>query len=279
MTLASPVWLQDIDHWLPQPWLGVSGLAALTLVPLGGLWAVLDRRLLHGERVALKPTRFALSIALYLLTACWTIGYVRPERLSSPLVEIAVWGLLLAAPLELACITLQAARGRASHLNLSKPVDAAISAIMGVTAILFIGMVLPLAWEIACYPRRDADPLMCWAIVGGLVTTFLLGTISGIGMGRVVAGTLKPDALCLPLLGRPIRGGTLRIAHFMSVHAMQAFPLMASVALLFGAGMAPALLATGALCYTAATVVLLFRARSCGSPAPFDIRPDGEALG
>ena len=44
------------------------GLATLAMVPAGVVWALLDRRQIGRERVAIKPTKFALSIAVYLLT-------------------------------------------------------------------------------------------------------------------------------------------------------------------------------------------------------------------
>lgn len=266
------LWTQAIpaiNRWFAEPRLIAAGLVALALVPLGALWASVDGRLVNGELVALKPTRFALSIAVYLLTASWMLGYARAERLSSPLVQGAVWGLLAGASVELACITVQAARGRRSHFNVGTPTDATIAAVMGVMAILFIGMVLPLAWEIARRPRPDAAPLMVQAIVGGLVATFVLGALTGAGMGRVAMGAVDPEAVRLPLLGWSVRGGTARIAHFLGVHAMQAFPLMAAVALLLRGRAATAVLTAAMLCYCAATLLLSSRSVPHRSePAP-----------
>lgn len=254
-----PLVAATFARWFPQLWLAVAGLAALALVPVGALWATLDGRLVADEVVALKPTRFALSIGVYLLTASWMLGYARPERLSTPLFQGAVWGLLVGAGVELFCIVLQAARGRRSHLNLATPLDATISGIMLVMALLFIGMVLPIAWEIARRPRPDAPPLMVSAIVAGLVATFILGALTGSGMGRLASGAVTADVVRLPLLGS-VRGGSLRIAHFLAVHAMQAFPLIAATALMLPGRATAVVLVAGAVLYAGVTLTLWSRA-------------------
>ncbi|MCY0389321.1 hypothetical protein OVY01_19440 [Robbsia sp. Bb-Pol-6] len=160
MTDASPwaVSLVNAGRWFAQPSLTIAGLAALALVPVGMVWAMLDHRLIHREMVAIKPIKFALSIGVYLLTVSWMLGYVRAERLTSFPVRAATLGLLGGAAVELLCIVLQAARGRRSHFNTSTPMDAAISATMGIMVILFVGMLLPLAWEVARWPRPGAAP-------------------------------------------------------------------------------------------------------------------------
>ncbi|WP_380780820.1 hypothetical protein [Sphingomonas sp. R86520] len=124
----------------------------LALVPTGVLCAVLDARRVGRERASIKPTKFALSIAVYLLTVSWMLSYARPERMSSSLVQVSTWGLLIGATVELVCITVQAARGRRSHVNTATRNDAAIAGTMAVLAVLFIGMLLLLAWEIGQRP-------------------------------------------------------------------------------------------------------------------------------
>lgn len=243
-----------------QPALAAAGVVALALVPVGLAWAMLDHRLIHREGVALKPIKFALSIGVYLLTASWMLGYVRVERLTSWPVRAATLGLLAGAAVELFCIVLQAARGRRSHFNTATPLDAAISGTMGIMVILFVGMLLPLAWEIARRPRPGAAPLMIAAIVGGLVLTFALSALTGARMGRFMMDAVAPADLVLPVLGWRMSGGFIRIAHFLGVHAMQALPLMAFCALSLRGRVAVALFAAGTLGYCAAALALLLQA-------------------
>ena len=235
------------------------GLGLLALVPLGALWALLDTRRVGHERVAIKPTKFALSLAVYLLTVAWMLHYVRAERLESGLVELATWGLLSGATVEFLCIVGQAARGRRSHFNSATPVDAAISIVMGVLAILLVGVLLPLAWEIAVRPRADAAPLMVAAIVAGLVLTFVFGALTGAGLARFGAGTVGSGRERMTPDDRRRTGIRLRMAHFCGIHAMQAIPLIGFLALRVAGQAAAPLLVAGTLGYSLVTLTLLFR--------------------
>ncbi|WP_426265313.1 hypothetical protein [Sphingomonas sp. PWP1-2] len=248
------------DFLLLNPVYAVTiGLGMLALVPLGVLWALLDTRRVGHERVAIKPTKFALSIAVYLLTAAWMLHYVRPARLESGLVQLATWGLLIGATVEFMCIVGQAARGRRSHFNSATPIDAAISTLMGVSAILFVGMVLPLAWEIAARPRADAAPLMATAIVAGLVLTFVFGALTGSAMARLGTATVGSSGARITRDERRRTGLRLRLAHFCGIHAMQAIPLIAFLALRVAGQAAALLLVAGTLGYSVITLTLLFR--------------------
>ncbi|USI71453.1 hypothetical protein [Sphingomonas morindae] len=201
----------------PAALVRAAGWAMLALVPPGLLWARGDRRRIGGERVAIKPTKFALSLAVYLLTIAWMLGFAQPDRLASPLVQGAARGLVATALVEMLCITGQAARGRRSHFNLATPLDRAISALMGLTALPFVGLLLPLAWAIARAPRPGAPPLLIAGIVAGLVLTTLLATMTAPGLGRSAG---SPGAA----RWRP------RLAHGLGVHALQAIPLLALLA-------------------------------------------------
>ena len=235
------------------------GLIILALVPAGALWAVLDARRVGRERPAIKPTKFALSIAVYLLSASWMLGYARPERMSSVLVQMSTWGLLVGATVELVCITVQAARGRRSHFNTATRIDTAIAGTMAVLAVLFIGMLLPLAWEIGQRARPGAPATMIAGIVYGLVLTFILGGLTGSDMSRVAmrASASGTQPLSPPSQRRSHR--QTQLAHFLAIHAMQALPIMAWAALTIGGQVAVALLTVGAICYVAATLLLLYR--------------------
>lgn len=244
-------------RWFAQPVLTAVGLLMLALVPIGLTWARLDHRLVRGELVALKPTKFAASIGVYLLTVSWMLGFARPERLGAPLVQAGIWGLAVGAAVEFFCIALQAARGRASHFNTATPFDAGIAGTMLIMAILFVGCLLPLAWEVARRPRPDAPLLMVIAVIAGLVATFVLGALTGTGMARAALGPVPRHDLVLPLIGWRVTGGTGRIAHFLGVHALQAFPLMATATQMLNGRAAPWLFTCTALGYVAATMALL----------------------
>ena len=190
-----------INEWLPQHELAWCGAALLLFVPVGVAWAKLDRRTIGGEELALKPIRFALSIGVYMLTASWMFNFVRPERLGAFAPRATVWAMIIGCAFEFSLIVLQAVRGRRSHFNEATRLDAAIWATMGVFAVLFVGAVLPLAWEIGFRPRLGSDPIMVCAIIAGLLLTFLLGGGTGGLMGRQSSHSAGPEGRTIPLLG------------------------------------------------------------------------------
>ena len=248
------------NGWFWQPALAGYGAALLALVPFGAVWAWQDPRTVEGEPVAFKPTRFALSISVYMLTAAAMFEYVRPERRSTMLPQASVWMMIAGSTVELACITYQATRARRSHFNSSTPADAAIYATMGMFAVLFIGAVFPLALEIACWPDGQADRTMVQAIVAGLLVTGLVGGGTGGLMSAKGRRTIGRHGRGLPLLGWSMSGGDLRVPHFLGIHAMQALPFFAAAARAFSPPQALNLFGLGATAYVLLTMGLLHRA-------------------
>ena len=247
-------------RWFPQPVLTVYGSALLILVPAGVVWSRRDPRSVDGEAVALKPTRFALSIGLYMLTASAMFSFVRPERRSAFLPSAAVWMMVVGCTVELSCIFLQAARARRSHFNTSTRGDAAIYAAMGAFAVLFIGAVLPLAWEIARRPAEHADPNMVRATVAGLLATFIVGSGTGAMMSARSEHAIGREKARLPLFGWNLTGGDVRAPHFFGIHAMQALPMIAAGANVLSSRRAGSLFVAGALAYGLLTGGLLYQA-------------------
>ena len=255
-----------IYKWFPQRVLAGYGLALLLSVPAGVVWVRLDKRTVDGEPVALKPTRFALSIGIYMLTGSAMFRYVRQERSSTFLPNAAVGMMVVGSTVELAGIVGQAARARRSHFNMSTPIDAAIYAVMGPFAVLFIGAVLPLAWEIARRPDDNADPIMVKAIVAGLLATFVVGGGTGALMGRRNVHAVGPEKSRLPLFGWSRTGGDIRAPHFFGIHAMQALPMLAAGSTILSSRRRGPVFAAGALAYGLLTAGLLYQALS-GKPA------------
>ena len=247
-------------RWFPQRVLADYGTALLVSVPAGVVWAWRDTRTVDGEAVALKPTRFALSIGIYMLTASAMFSYVRPERRSGFLPSAAVGMMVVGCTIELACIVLQAARARRSHFNTSTRGDAAIYAAMGAFAVLLIGAVLPLAWEIARWPAENADPIMVRAIVAGLLATFIVGGGTGAMMSVRSGHAIGREKSRLPLFGWNMTGGDVRAPHFFGLHAMQALPIIAAGADVLSSRRPVSLFVAGALAYGLLTAGLLYLA-------------------
>ena len=176
VVVAAEQMISVVQHGFWQPALAQCGVALLPMVPAGAIWAWFDLRTVQGESVGLKPTRFALSISLCLMTAAAMFACMQPDRRRALFAQVTVWMMLVGSSVELISIVVQAARARLSHFNQSAPGDAATLATMGVFAVLFIGALFPLAWEI---PRRPAlgwgeSLFLIGAVVYGLLTWGLL---------------------------------------------------------------------------------------------------------
>ena len=228
VVVAAEQMISVVQHGFWQPALTHCGV--VLMVPAGANWTWFDLRTVQGESVALKPTRFALSISLYLMTAAARFACMQPDRRRALFALATVWMMLVGSRVELICIVVQAAHARRSHFNRSTRSDAANFATMGVFTVLFIGALLPLGWEIAHRPNAQVPGTLIQAIVAGLLKTAIVGggtggLMSGRGAAPIKHGYKAPH---LPLLGWSIGGGDLRVPHFFGIHAMQALPMIAA---------------------------------------------------
>src|SRR4051794_15064128 len=206
---------------------GVLVALVTLVVSLAGL--ALDPRLIAGAPAWLKPMKFAVSIAAYLLTIRWMLRFLpdRPRLLT--VVSSVLVGAFVA---ELILIVLQVVRGTTSHFNEATPFDAAVFNVMGsFVMLLFAGTVVV---AVLALRRRGIDAGAAAGIRWGLVLC-LLGMAEAVLMivnrgwsptgGHTVGA---PDGgPGLPLTDWSLDHGDLRIAHFAGLHALQLLPLAA----------------------------------------------------
>lgn len=204
---------------------------ALVLQPI-------DPRLLNEISVWVKPAKFALSLALHYATLAWAIGLLAPAWRQGDYMRRSFLLSLCAGFFEIAYISLQAARGRASHFNEATTAEMVLYSVMGVGAVILVVQSFDLGRHILKSPRRELDAgVRLGAGLGltlGSVATLVTAGIMGSGAvpaalgypeGHWVGGTLS-DAGGLPLLGWSTSGGDLRVPHFFSTHIMQVLPLL-----------------------------------------------------
>ena len=201
-------------------------LLAPSLIALG-----LDERLINGVSVWSKPVKFQLSLSLMLLTVAWLLPLLPPARRASRWVRWAALATATAATLEIAYITLQAARGRASHYNADTPLETTLYAVMGVgaTTIVTGAFVVGVAiWRSPPAPGRAGLRLgaAVGLTLGAVLTLITAGILSGGGEAGHWVGASRTDAGGLPLFGWSRVGGDLRVPHFFATHIMQALPLL-----------------------------------------------------
>ena len=232
--------------------LAIFGALLLVLVIPIAIGAAVDDRTLRGADVWIKPMKFAVSIALLAFTTAWFAGHLPAARRESRSMRRIAWLLIATGGFELAYITLQAALGQGSHYNTGDPLHAAMYALMGLGALLLTATQPMLAWELFRHPDRSRPVAYRLAILIGLVLTFVFGA----GVGAALANLQPPSGVAsLPLLGWSLRGGDLRPAHFVGIHAEQILAIVG-----FAVARRPhakAIVGIATLAYAAAFAVLV----------------------
>lgn len=183
-----------------------------------------------GVHPALKPFKFAVSIALLLGSLAWVLPRVDVD---SPVRETLAWVLLGTLVVEMAIIVSQAWRGTTSHFNLRTPLDAALWRAMQAAIVLAtVGLVALAIWATR-RPLVGVDEVLQFAWRAGLWLT-LLAAVSGFRMGGALSHSVGgPDGSAGFWLVNWSRSlGDLRVSHFISLHALQVVPLVAWAAAL-----------------------------------------------
>ncbi|HEX8668928.1 MAG TPA: hypothetical protein VF727_11230 [Allosphingosinicella sp.] len=262
IALPSPSLRSDILAELleRQPLLARYGIAVLLMSLAAFVLQAVDPRTLHGVNVWVKPTKFLVSVGVFSLTSAWFYGYVRPERRRTRALTGAAWVVVASATLELLYIAFQASRGLDSHFNQSAPVYQIMYALMGLAAVLLIGTVLPLAWEVGRRPASGVTRDFAAAVVIGLVLTVLLGGGLGGYMSAQPGHSVGLEGGKVAMFGWNRSGGDLRIAHFLGIHAEQALPILALLIAAWRPALRWAAIAAGTVAYTGVTLAVFAQA-------------------
>ena len=281
-SLSTPgSWLRPLWRTSPPLVGSAAALGVLAVLCLVGL--AVDPRTLAGEPVWIKPLKFCVSGALYVLGLAVVLRPLRGRGVG----RVVGWGVASIIVVETVLIALQAARGVRSHFNVSSAFDAGLFASMG----LMIGTLWVLTFVAAIALLRAPSPDRLWkqaalwglaiALAGGSVGILmtqptpeqLAGFAEGVGTVAGAHTVGAPDGgPGLPLVGWSTVAGDLRVPHFWGLHGLQALPLLA-LALMrlpsLGGRQRRRLLALGGLAYTGVFGVLLqqaLRAQSVVAP-------------
>ncbi len=205
-----------------NPMLFAAAVAHIILLLIMMGIAPFDEREVMGINPWIKPMKFAISIAIYLLTMGWLLDEL---PLSEKALRRVNWAMASTLFIEMALITMQAARGVTSHFNDTTAFNSAVFSIMGVTIILNIMVASYVALKFWRTEAKIPAPYL-WGIRLGL-TIFVLASLEGLVMvGHSAHSVGAPDGgPGLPVVNWSVRSGDLRIAHFFGIHALQALPL------------------------------------------------------
>ena len=212
--------------------LWVTGPVQLALAGLFVVGLAVDDRILLGVSPWLKPVKFAVSITIYVWTVAWLLGDVRAG--APGLARFISVGTSAAMLCEIAGIALQSLRGTTSHFNERTAFDSGVFGLMG-TMILLSTLLAAALLFLYCTVSTDLPSPYVWAVRLGLVL-FLFG--SGVGPMMVRRGAHAvgvPDGgPGLPLVNWSTKGGDLRVAHALGLHALQILPFAAWALLVAG---------------------------------------------
>ena len=222
-----------------NPALTLSGVLMVPVLLVCMLGLLLDPRVITGAPAWLKPTKFAISIALYSFTLLWMLSFVDGRRFWVRAVSfITLLGFLAEAVL----IITQVIRGTTSHFNVSSAFDGALFSIMGTFVILIWAMNLIAA--ILLLFQRLPDPVLAWSLRLALLLTLAGGALGGLMLGPTASQSdamragqrasivgahsvgVNDGAPGLPITGWSTTGGDLRIGHFIGLHALQVLPIV-----------------------------------------------------
>ena len=214
-------WLAEV--YRRSPVLAFTGWAHLALAAALAMAYPFDARTILGISPWIKPMKFSVSIAIFVWTLAWFLKYIAERRRA---VTVIAWGVAICMFGEIALITMQSARGTASHFNNATPFDAIVFGVMGGTIganTILIVATLVLFFKV---PVRIPRAYL-WGIRLGLIV-FLLSSAEGVFM--VIHGAHTVGAADggpgLPFVNWSSKYGDLRVAHFAGMHALQILPLV-----------------------------------------------------
>ncbi|HLG56045.1 MAG TPA: hypothetical protein VI485_11995 [Vicinamibacterales bacterium] len=228
--------------WTASPPLTVAGLLMLAALVVSVIGLAVDPRIITGAPAWLKPAKFAVSTAIYMLTLAWVLTFL-PDWLRTR--RVIGWLTAVVLTLEVAIIDAQAWRGVTSHFNVGTTLDGALFSIMG--AAIVIQTLSSIAAAIALWRQTFQDRAFGWALSLGMTMTIVGASTGGLmtsptaaqleqarATGRIAvvgAHTVgAPDGgPGLPGTQWSVEHGDLRVAHFLGLHALQLLPVVALV--------------------------------------------------
>jgi hypothetical protein len=175
-----------------------------------------------GINAWIKPMKFFVSIAIFCWTMAWYMIYLKQQRK----VRVYSWMVVLVMSYELFVITWQAANGRLSHFNITKPLYQVLFTLMGVAISILVAWTGYIGYLFFRQKKFTASMPYIWGIRLG-ITIFVIFSFEGGLMASFLSHTVgAPDGSTgLPVVNWSTQYGDLRVAHFIGVHALQLLPL------------------------------------------------------
>ncbi len=188
----------------------VGAVHAVAFAVAGGPW--------QGPVAWRKPFAFGLSFGLTTVTVAWVVTRLDLRRW---IAWVLLGAFSLAATTEVAWVTVQRARGVASHFNDDTPADQLAFTVAGGMSVSVIALVLAALFVLSW--RRTAPPTLASAIRSGLAILLVSQVVGSQMIARGIAslGDGGPATHAVP------PAGDLKVSHAVAMHAIQVLPAVA----------------------------------------------------
>lgn len=184
----------------------------------------IDDRTLTGVNVWIKPLKFSISTAIYILTVGFLMTlYPFSLKKKNLINNIVSWTMLI----EIGLIMYQASRGVQSHYNASNPFDGLIFGAMGILVAINVLIMALFIFE-TIRLKLKTPKLLQWAILLGWVIVFFGSLVGGQMISEMSHNIgIEDGGPGLPLVNWSTIAGDLRVAHFFGLHGLQIIPIFA----------------------------------------------------
>ena len=210
----------------PIVFVQLTALCVLLLI-VTFIWSQIDQRTLGGAAVWVKPTKFSVSFLVHFATLAVIVSAMSPEKAKLRVVEGVAWLMAAVFIAEMTYLFFQAAQAQHSHFNETTSFHSVMYSLMGVGAVALVAMPVLIAWhakgDIAFGPATQLG--IWWGAIISCTLTVIVGGYLG-SNGSHFIGHQSDPKLILPFFGWSTEVGDLRPAHFLSLHALQFFPLI-----------------------------------------------------
>ncbi len=202
----------------------IAGAVSLICFVILAMIAPFDSTQILGIERWIKPIKFFISTAIFVWTIALFLSFLKDYRKSAFVIS---WGIVLIFLIEMSAVVLQAARGTTSHFNVKEPFDGVLFAVMG---LFIVGNTLLTVYLLLLYFKAEIDlpKSIVWGMRLGLIL-FLAASFEGGYMSAQMAHSVgvADGGSGLPLVNWSTKGGDLRVAHFIGLHALQIVPFFA----------------------------------------------------
>ncbi len=212
------------DLFNKQRPLMIAGAVSLICFVVLAIIAPFDSIQILGINRWIKPLKFFISVTIFVWTVAIYLNFLNDCKKSARFIS---WGMILVFFIELSIIVMQALRGTTSHFNIKTAFDGMLFSIMGL-AIAFNTLLAAYLLYLYFKVEIDLPHSIVWGMRLGLIL-FLAASFEGAYMSAILRhGVGVADGGAgLPFVNWSTKGGDLRVAHFIGMHAFQAVPLFA----------------------------------------------------